>query len=67
MAYSLYYYLIVIAFYDRIKSEYKNKILSSLNKKGNTIILVTHEEDIAKYAKRRVRLKDGLILSDGKD
>ena len=43
------------------------EVLSSLNKKGNTIILVTHEEDIATYAKRRVRLKDGLILSDGKD
>ena len=43
------------------------EVLSSLNKKGNTIILVTHEEDIAKFAKRRVRLKDGLIISDGKN
>jgi putative ABC transport system ATP-binding protein len=31
---------------------------------GNTVILVTHEEDIARYAHRVVRLKDGLIESD---
>ncbi|MFT6998116.1 MAG: putative ABC transport system ATP-binding protein, partial [Cryomorphaceae bacterium] len=33
---------------------------------GNTIILVTHEEDIAKHAKRIVRLRDGVIESDSK-
>jgi putative ABC transport system ATP-binding protein len=42
------------------------EVLTALNKKGNTIILVTHEEDIANYAKRRVRLKDGVIVSDDK-
>ncbi len=31
---------------------------------GNTVILVTHEEDIAHYARRIVRLKDGLVESD---
>ncbi len=31
---------------------------------GNTIIVVTHEEDIAKYAHRIIRLKDGLVESD---
>ncbi len=35
-----------------------------LHQKGNTIIMVTHEEDIAKYAHRIVRLRDGLVESD---
>lgn len=35
-----------------------------LYKQGNTIIVVTHEEDIAKYARRIVRLRDGLVESD---
>ena len=39
-------------------------ILEEIHKAGNTIIVVTHEEDIAKYAHRIVRLKDGLVESD---
>lgn len=39
-------------------------LFEELNQKGNTIILVTHEEDIARYAKRIVRLKDGKIEAD---
>lgn len=35
-----------------------------LYQKGNTIIMVTHEEDIAKYAHRIIRLRDGLVESD---
>ena len=39
-------------------------LFQEIHKKGNTIILVTHEEDIAKYAGRIIRLKDGIIESD---
>lgn len=39
-------------------------LFEEIHKKGNTIILVTHEEDIALHAHRIVRLKDGLIESD---
>lgn len=40
------------------------KLFGDIHAKGNTVILVTHEEDIAKYAHRIIRLKDGLIESD---
>jgi putative ABC transport system ATP-binding protein len=39
-------------------------IFSQIQAAGNTVVLVTHEEDIANYAKRIVRLRDGLIESD---
>ena len=39
-------------------------IFSKIQSYGNTVILVTHEEDIAKFAHRIIRLKDGLIESD---
>jgi putative ABC transport system ATP-binding protein len=39
-------------------------ILGELHRQGNTIILVTHEPDIAEYAHRVVRMRDGLIESD---
>ncbi len=41
-------------------------ILNNLHKKGNTIILVTHEDLIAKHAKRIVRLFDGKVIEDKK-
>lgn len=40
------------------------KLFGDIHKKGNTVILVTHEEDIAKYAHRIIRLKDGMIEND---
>ena len=39
-------------------------LFHELHSKGNTIIMVTHEDDIARYAHRIVRLRDGLIESD---
>lgn len=40
------------------------KLLEKIHKQGNTIILVTHEEEIAREAKRIIRLRDGIIESD---
>jgi len=40
------------------------QLFAEIHSKGNTIIMVTHEEDIARYAHRIIRLRDGLIESD---
>jgi putative ABC transport system ATP-binding protein len=42
------------------------EIFEQLHSSGNTIILITHEEYIAKHSQRVVRLLDGLIQSDEK-
>jgi putative ABC transport system ATP-binding protein len=39
-------------------------LFDELSRKGNTIIVVTHEEDIARQSRRIIRLRDGLIASD---
>jgi len=39
-------------------------IISALNKKGKTIIMVTHEEEVAEYARRVIKMRDGRIISD---
>ncbi len=39
-------------------------LFDQLHKKGNTIVVVTHEDDIAKYAHRIIRLRDGVVESD---
>ena len=41
-------------------------LIQEINNDGKTILLVTHEEDIAKMCKRIVRLKDGIIVEDKK-
>ncbi|MFN6380224.1 MAG: ABC transporter ATP-binding protein [Flavobacteriales bacterium] len=47
------------------KTSYEIMLLfEEIHKQGNTIILVTHEEDIARHAHRIVRLRDGVIESD---
>jgi len=43
------------------------KLFQELHDKGNTIIMVTHEDDIAHYAHRIIRLKDGLVEWDHKN
>ena len=40
------------------------KMLRDLNRQGRTIVLITHEADIASFASRVVRLRDGVIVSD---
>ncbi len=42
-------------------------LLEEIHKHGNTIVLVTHEEDIAQHAHRIVRLKDGIVERDYKN
>jgi putative ABC transport system ATP-binding protein len=40
-------------------------IFQALNDQGITIILVTHEPDIAEYAERRILFRDGKVIEDG--
>lgn len=40
------------------------ELMENIHQKGNTVIVVTHEEDIARRAKRIIRLRDGVIESD---
>lgn len=39
-------------------------LFEELSRKGNTIIVVTHEEDVAQHARRIIRLRDGLVAAD---
>jgi putative ABC transport system ATP-binding protein len=42
------------------------KLLVELNNSGSTVVLITHEEDVATFAKRVIRLRDGHVVSDVK-
>ncbi len=42
------------------------EFMKSINKKGKTIVLITHEEEIAGYAKRIIKIVDGQIVKDSK-
>jgi putative ABC transport system ATP-binding protein len=39
-------------------------LFEALSRKGNTMLLVTHEEDVARHARRIIRIRDGLIAAD---
>jgi putative ABC transport system ATP-binding protein len=49
---------------DSVTSYEIMDIIGKIHADGNTVILVTHEEDISKFAHRIIRLKDGLIETD---
>ncbi len=51
---------------DSVTSVEIMNLISEIHQQGNTVVLVTHEEDIAGYAKRVVRLRDGIVESDKK-
>jgi putative ABC transport system ATP-binding protein len=52
---------------DTHTSEEIMNLLAELNEAGKTIIMVTHENDIAAWAKRVVRMRDGLIETDSRN
>lgn len=49
---------------DSVTSREIMKMIQEINDEGKTVLMVTHEDEIAKMCKRIVRLKDGLILED---
>ena len=49
---------------DSATSEEIMRIFQARNDEGITVVLVTHEADIARYAKRRILFRDGEIIAD---
>jgi putative ABC transport system ATP-binding protein len=49
---------------DTKRSHEIMQLISEFNQQGITVIMVTHEEDMAAYAKRIIRLRDGMIEKD---
>ena len=52
---------------DTVTSNQVMKLLSKINKRGNTVIIVTHSNEVAAFAKRKIIIRDGLISKDTKN
>jgi putative ABC transport system ATP-binding protein len=52
---------------DSVISEEIMKLFAEIHRKGNTLLMVTHEEEIARHAHRIIKLKDGEVESDRKN
>jgi putative ABC transport system ATP-binding protein len=49
---------------DSVTSEEILSLFAQLHREGQTIVMVTHEADVARHAKRIIRMRDGKVFSD---
>lgn len=49
---------------DSVNSKHIMDLLCQINKQGNTVIIVTHSDEVADFAKRKIIIRDGLIAKD---
>jgi putative ABC transport system ATP-binding protein len=49
---------------DSVSTSEVLDIFQQLNREGSTVVVITHEDEVAKKAKRIVRLRDGSVISD---